>query len=73
MARISTTTARPRSWMTAIQDQLAVLSVLSSTERLDARYAKFRDMGRIGHSFTDTDDGADRGAGAGRVMQSRAA
>jgi acetyl-CoA carboxylase carboxyl transferase subunit alpha len=39
----------------AIQVHLAVLSALPPAERLDARYAKFRAMGRIGHSFTDTE------------------
>jgi acetyl-CoA carboxylase carboxyl transferase subunit alpha len=39
----------------AIQVHLSALTALPSAERLDARYAKFRAMGRIGHGFIDTE------------------
>jgi hypothetical protein len=32
---------------------------MTSQRRLDARYAKFRDMGRLGVHFTDSSLGAD--------------
>src|SRR5690349_15867113 len=37
----------------ALQRNLADLSALAPGERLDARYEKFRSMGRLGHDFTD--------------------
>jgi acetyl-CoA carboxylase carboxyl transferase subunit alpha len=37
----------------AIVRHLASLQALGDTERLDRRYAKFRDMGRPGHAFAD--------------------
>jgi acetyl-CoA carboxylase carboxyl transferase subunit alpha len=38
----------------AIVRHLAEVTAMTPAERLDARYAKFRAMGRLGHSFEDT-------------------
>ncbi len=55
----------------AIMRHLAEVRALTSAERLDARYAKFRAMGRLGHSFEDTSSGA-TGATGPRSELSRA-
>ena len=38
----------------AIVRHLGEVAAMTSAERLDARYGKFRAMGRLGHSFEDT-------------------
>ena len=40
----------------ALSKHLAQVSALTSQARLDARYDKFRSMGRLGHAFTDGGD-----------------
>jgi acetyl-CoA carboxylase carboxyl transferase subunit alpha len=39
---------------TALARQLAAVSAMTSRDRLNARYDKFRGMGRLGQSFIDT-------------------
>jgi acetyl-CoA carboxylase carboxyl transferase subunit alpha len=42
----------------ALTRHLAEVSAMSSADRLEARYQKFRSIGRLGHAFTDDGVGA---------------
>jgi acetyl-CoA carboxylase carboxyl transferase subunit alpha len=42
----------------ALSRHLAAVRALPAADRLTARYAKFRDMGRLGQSFVDDAAGA---------------
>jgi acetyl-CoA carboxylase carboxyl transferase subunit alpha len=57
----------------AITRHLAAVKALTSAERLEARYGKFRAMGRLGHSFEDIGESSGTtGATGARKEPSRA-
>jgi len=45
--------ARGRARASALSRALAEVSALSPQERVERRYAKFRNMGRLGQDFAD--------------------
>ena len=55
----------------AIARHLADVVAMTSAERLDARYAKFRAMGRLGHSFEDTNSGTTGSTGTTGLRNER--
>ena len=55
----------------AIRRTLAEVSAMPVAARLDRRYAKLRQMGRLGVDFSDTAAGAGEAKPAGRASRSR--